>query len=180
MNRKLTNEELAEYKDARWQKRKAEILHRDKYTCQICGRTAEQLGGESQLHVHHTWYGFDCREEWHVWDARDWQLITLCDECHEMEHWIAPYEITDEWQSLGVTRFEMVATMYTWLTDIRHNRKNMMDLIYMDVEKNNLTNSIKYEDENCSLQMAKNPLTKQTYKAITRLDKRRIKCFKKK
>lgn len=63
-------------KSPKWQKRRLEILNRDNFTCQICGCT------ERTLHVHHTIY-IPGRK---VWEYKDNQLITLCEDCHQKEH----------------------------------------------------------------------------------------------
>jgi hypothetical protein len=62
-------------KDPRWQKRRLEILNRDKWSCQICG------DDKKTLHVHHRRY-LSGREPW---DIPDELLVTLCFECHEGE-----------------------------------------------------------------------------------------------
>ena len=74
MSRKLDYKE--QIKSPKWQKRRLEILKRDNFTCQICGET------EKQLHVHHTIY-LSGKE---IWDYNDYQLITLCEDCHKAEH----------------------------------------------------------------------------------------------
>lgn len=60
-------------KDPRWQKKRLEILERDKWTCLICDSK------DKTLHVHHGYYkrGVD------PWDYPDWSLKTLCSPCHE-------------------------------------------------------------------------------------------------
>lgn len=63
-------------KDPRWQKRKTEILSRDKFTCQLCGDT------ENTLHVHHKYY----LENHKPWEYSDSALITLCEDCHSWIH----------------------------------------------------------------------------------------------
>lgn len=77
MKKKLNYKE--QIKSPKWQKRRLEILQRDDFTCQICGAT------EKQLHVHHLAYipGRD------IWDYDDYRLITLCEDCHKIEH--VPY-----------------------------------------------------------------------------------------
>jgi len=62
-------------KDPRWQKKRLEILVRDKWTCQLCGDT------ESTLMVHHRRYIPGCDP----WDCPNEFLITLCEECHTNE-----------------------------------------------------------------------------------------------
>lgn len=60
-------------KDPRWQKKRLQILERDKWKCRACGET------EKTLHVHHIFYmpGVD------PWDVPDGLLITFCKDCHE-------------------------------------------------------------------------------------------------
>ncbi len=62
-------------KDPRRQKRRLEILERDKFTCQVCGSTTKTL------HVHHIWYYSGMMP----WQYSGDLLITLCLECHESE-----------------------------------------------------------------------------------------------
>jgi hypothetical protein len=62
-------------KDPRWQKRRLEILERDMWSCQSCFAT------ESTLHVHHRYY----MDVEHPWDYPESALVTLCEECHELE-----------------------------------------------------------------------------------------------
>jgi hypothetical protein len=63
-------------KSPKWQKKRLEILERDKFTCQWCGSKDEKLN------VHHYFYFKDCD----IWDYEDYFLITVCDECHEWFH----------------------------------------------------------------------------------------------
>jgi hypothetical protein len=66
--------------DSRWLKKKNEILERDNYTCQHCGRT-------SNLNVHHLNY----EKGKLAWEYPNEKLITLCVDCHENEHNIVTY-----------------------------------------------------------------------------------------
>jgi hypothetical protein len=59
----------------KWQKRKVEILIRDKFTCKCCENT------ERNLQVHHLEYLGNLDP----WDYPDDMLITLCYICHESE-----------------------------------------------------------------------------------------------
>ena len=61
--------------DSRWLKKKNEILERDNYTCQHCGRT-------SNLNVHHLSY----EKGKLAWEYPNEKLITLCNFCHEKTH----------------------------------------------------------------------------------------------
>ena len=61
--------------DPRWQKRRLEILERDKWTCRIGSET------HKSLQVHHAAYlpGVE------PWDHPDHLLMTLCCDCHAKE-----------------------------------------------------------------------------------------------
>ncbi len=59
--------------DPRWQKKRLEILERDKWACQSCSAT------DKTLHVHHARYKFG--ED--PWETPGRLLITLCTDCHE-------------------------------------------------------------------------------------------------
>lgn len=61
-------------KDPRWQKKKTEILKRDKFTCRLCKDT------ETTLHVHHKEYINGNAP----WDYPNDLLITLCEHCHSV------------------------------------------------------------------------------------------------
>jgi hypothetical protein len=61
-------------RDPRWQKRRLEIMGRDKFTCQECGST------EKELHVHHQHYN---RRGAMPWEYPDDDLKTLCVDCHK-------------------------------------------------------------------------------------------------
>lgn len=65
---------IEKLKDPRWQKRRLEILERDKWRCVDCGDT------ERTLHVHHYWY-----EGSEPWEHPDESMATLCEECHDIE-----------------------------------------------------------------------------------------------
>lgn len=62
-------------KDPRWQKKRLSILNRDKFTCQGCSIK------DKTLHVHHFNY-----TENDPWDEADYNLITLCKDCHKIAH----------------------------------------------------------------------------------------------
>lgn len=63
-------------KSPKWQRRRLEILQRDDFTCQICGCK------DKMLHVHHTAY----ERNKMIWEYPDEMLITMCNECHSLEH----------------------------------------------------------------------------------------------
>lgn len=57
--------------DPRWQKKRLEIMERDKFKCVICG------DDKTELQVHHTGY-----EKGDPWDTRQDWLATVCSDCH--------------------------------------------------------------------------------------------------
>lgn len=95
-------------KSPHWQKRRLQILQRDNFTCQICGST------EKTLHVHHLCYRKDAK----IWDYPDNTLMTLCEDCHRMEHEMQSendYSVTNLINDLlisGFTNFELVSILY--------------------------------------------------------------------
>lgn len=62
-------------KHPKWQKKRLDILNRDKFTCQLCGDT------EKTLHIHHLIYKSFQSDPWEVDDE---SLITYCNDCHEL------------------------------------------------------------------------------------------------
>lgn len=82
-----------------WQKRRLEILSRDNFTCQICGCK------DKTLHVHHLVY----EKGKMIWEYPNHQLITLCEECHEYEHYYSGtvYEIIGNLRMHGISNKEI-------------------------------------------------------------------------
>lgn len=62
--------------DPRWQKKRLEIFNRDGFSCWWCGDK------ETTLHLHHEAYSGS-----NPWEAPDYCLITICAECHDVEHY---------------------------------------------------------------------------------------------
>jgi len=60
-------------KSPKWQKKRLEIMQRDKFTCQLCGDK------ETTLNVHHINYINNKK----CWEYKDKELITLCEHCHK-------------------------------------------------------------------------------------------------
>ena len=63
-------------KHPKWQKKRLEILERDKFTCQNCEAKNDTL------HVHHYIY----RKNMKLWEYRNCDLITFCEDCHDEWH----------------------------------------------------------------------------------------------
>lgn len=60
-------------KDPRWQKKRLEILQRDKFECRFCSAS------DKELHVHHAFY----MRGRQPWEYENTDLSTLCLDCHE-------------------------------------------------------------------------------------------------
>jgi len=63
-------------KDPRWQRKRLEILERDKWRCRACGERNQIM------HVHHLSYS----KSYSPWDCDNSELVTLCSECHYIYH----------------------------------------------------------------------------------------------
>jgi len=55
-----------------WQKKRLEILERDKWTCRLC------TDNRIELHVHHEYYTNGLEP----WEYKDECYVTLCSHCH--------------------------------------------------------------------------------------------------
>ncbi len=69
MENKTYSEKL---KDPRWQKKRLEIMQRDKWKCTYC------FDSKTTLHVHHESYN----KNTDPWNYDNDILITLCEHCH--------------------------------------------------------------------------------------------------
>ncbi|MBP9881544.1 MAG: HNH endonuclease [Chitinophagales bacterium] len=67
---------LEKLTDPRWQKKRLEIMERDKFTCQSCGNK------ELTLNVHHTAY----EKNKNPWEYDNNTMVTICKNCHEIYH----------------------------------------------------------------------------------------------
>lgn len=90
-------------KSPKWQKKRLEVMQKDNFTCQLCGNT------ESMLNVHHLSYHRDRN----IWEYEEWELITLCENCHKEEHSSMDDIINeiDSIKSRGVTMREIIAVL---------------------------------------------------------------------
>ena len=101
-----------QYLNPKWQKRRLEILQRDEFKCHMCG------SDEKTLHVHHIRYENGRK----VWEYDDLELITLCDPCHDLEHWrdTQLQKGFDELRKIGVLNheiFRILSEAYYQLSD---------------------------------------------------------------
>lgn len=80
-----------QYKDKRWEKKRLEILRRDKWHCRACNAT------KVMLDVHHLYYDMGNK----VWEYEDEALVTLCRNCHAKIH-------TDLKKISGIVAFKLL------------------------------------------------------------------------
>lgn len=124
-------------KDPRWQKRRLEILERDGWNCQLCHDS------ESTLVVHHRRYLPNIEP----WDSPDELLVTLCQECHDLERTERPGSEDDLLAMLRTLFFyrdidslatgfhnlillhapEVVASVYEWALSSPEIQRELID-----------------------------------------------------
>ncbi len=75
------------YKTKKWQSKREKILRRDGYMCQECKRYGK---ARQAVVVHHAFP----REWYPQYEWEDWNLISLCNKCHENMHDRDTHELT--------------------------------------------------------------------------------------
>lgn len=81
------------YDTKRWELKRETILRRDKYQCQECKRYGKIRLGK---HVHHVYP----REIYPEYQWSSWNLITLCQECHNSMHDRDTHELSTKGEQL--------------------------------------------------------------------------------
>jgi len=69
----MTKTYAEKLRDPRWQKKRLQVLQDAGFACSECGSV------ERTLHIHHPFY----RKGVEPWDYADWDLICVCEDCHE-------------------------------------------------------------------------------------------------
>lgn len=64
-------------RDARWQKKRLEIMERDSFHCLCCNHSVSK-----PLNVHHLYY----EKGLEPWEHENEIMVTLCDDCHKIIH----------------------------------------------------------------------------------------------
>ena len=82
-----------QYNTKRWKHKRQHILLRDKYLCQECKRYGKRVDADT---VHHI-YVADIYIEYAYCD---WNLISLCNACHNSMHDRDTHELTYKGQLL--------------------------------------------------------------------------------
>ena len=76
------------YKTRRWINKRITILKRDQYQCQECKRYGKNTEAQT---VHHA---NPLRERPDIW-LESWNLVSLCNKCHEKMHDRTSDELTE-------------------------------------------------------------------------------------
>lgn len=76
-----------------WKHKRNMILRRDSYTCQLCKRYGKTTVAK---HVHHIFPW----EFYPQYTYENWNLISLCQQCHNRMHDRDTHEITEEGKKL--------------------------------------------------------------------------------
>ena len=90
------------YKSPRWLSKRDSILRRDKYECQNCKRYFKSKEAKT---VHHIYF----YEDYPKLSLVNWNLISLCNGCHNGMHNRAtdkPTKLGAEWQLKRKKEFE--------------------------------------------------------------------------
>lgn len=82
-------------KDPRWQKKRLQILNRDKFTCKLCKDT------KTTLQVHHLEYHGS-----NPWDTENKHLITLCKHCHSEVEYLKNTETNFCFKTISINKIE--------------------------------------------------------------------------
>ena len=100
------------YKSKRWEQKRKNILRRDKYECCNCKRYFKTRAANT---VHHIYF----YEDYPELSLTGWNLISLCNDCHNKMH----NRVTDEPTHLGM--------------DWQEKRKSKFKELYPPTQKNN-------------------------------------------
>jgi hypothetical protein len=108
----------------KWQKKRLEIMQRDKFKCIICGCN------DKELHVHHRWYQFGKE----IWDYPDTCFETLCFECHEYIEMNIKDSTSDIQLMLRRTwlnqdDYNVICRLLIHLSDERYKNYNSLDIV---------------------------------------------------
>lgn len=77
------------YKENRWKHKRECILKRDKYLCKECLRFGKRIDADM---VHHIWPV----EYYPEYEWCNWNLISLCNKCHNKMHDRDSHELTQD------------------------------------------------------------------------------------
>jgi len=105
-------------KDPRWQKKRLEILERDRWTCTVCQRS------DLTLHVHHGYY----EGRFDPWDYDNETLHTVCAVCHDQADCLRR-DIQYQMAKLPIATQKELLPLLAELTDVAKADRSLLDLL---------------------------------------------------
>lgn len=97
-------------RDPRWQKMRLQIMGRDSWACILCGDAT------STLNVHHEYY----QHGFNPWDYPAESLLTLCEACHELNHYSGDLVFLKEYLVSRYCHGTMLSHGVTYLFNLHH------------------------------------------------------------
>lgn len=101
-----------------WKHKRDLILRRDNYTCQLCKRYGKRTTAQ---HVHHIFPW----EFYPQYTYENWNLISLCQRCHNKMHDRDTHEITEEGKRLQRKAERWRTNQYTQ-TDSQNSKDGLI------------------------------------------------------
>lgn len=111
-------------RDPRWQKKRLEILKRDKFKCTYCGDK------ETELQIHHLKYSSE------PWNSENINLVTLCKHCHKTLTFIQPFNI------LRIKKIKYIGSVFIYC-EVNCGDYKSIEVVMID-DLDNLTEQIKF------------------------------------
>lgn len=111
-----------------WQKKRLKILERDDFTCQHCGCK------ERELQVHHRIYHRGAKP----WEYDDSELITLCNQCHEVEteaknqHYLDFMYISNLSRKIGLSELFLEQLFFVFISSLESICANSYRELYQN------------------------------------------------
>ncbi len=77
------------YNTTKWERKRIHILKRDGYTCQECKRYGKRVDADTAHHIYPV-------EHYPEYQWCNWNLISLCNKCHNSMHNRSDRSLTDK------------------------------------------------------------------------------------
>lgn len=119
-------------KSPKWQKKRLDILNRDRFTCTACSSDSKTL------HVHHKYY----LKGYEPWDYPDHVYQTMCEDCHQKEESLKNDAKNDIYQSflrIGLNNSDIIKVAFDistlpFITNYREKQEDFFrHIIYSGV-----------------------------------------------
>lgn len=104
----------------KWQKKRLEILERDKFRCQHCGSNIDTLN------VHHLIY----HKNKMIWEYSNKYLITFCNDCHYDWH-----RIKDNINETLCVNLDVLEGVFNILNGFKNTNTSKLKIIHSIIKK---------------------------------------------